>query len=124
MAISSSVFAEMEIPTAHFEDLPKLAGNSPLVPRSVNTLEIANRIKAAVHVWKQKDQRKHMNQHQSLALKGLVADNEKVHKMDVLIMYIIFSIVGFLFTFFNNLRLCCDRISNDKAPPLAQTLYK
>ncbi|KAK8629793.1 hypothetical protein V6N13_078621 [Hibiscus sabdariffa] len=76
MAISSRVLAEMEIPTAHFEDLPKSAyrqngkarrkfSSSALICQHSG---IANRIEAAVHVWKQKDQRKHMNQHQSLAL--------------------------------------------------------
>ncbi|KAK9014715.1 hypothetical protein V6N11_005862 [Hibiscus sabdariffa] len=71
MAISSRVLAEMEIPTAHFEDLPKNGkarrkfSSSALICQHSG---IANRIEAAVHVWKQKDQRKHMNQHQSLAL--------------------------------------------------------
>lgn len=48
-----------------------------------HTLEIANRIEAAVHVWKQKDHRKHMTHGKVRRsswggkVKGLVADNEK-----------------------------------------------
>lgn len=48
-----------------------------------HTLEIVNRIEAAVHVWKQKDERKHTN-HMKVRrstwggkVKGLVADTEK-----------------------------------------------
>jgi hypothetical protein len=50
-----------------------------------HTLEIANRIEAAVHVWKQKNRRKHANHIKSRRsswggkVKGLVADAEKNH---------------------------------------------
>ncbi len=50
-----------------------------------HTLEIANRIEAAVHVWKQKDRRKLTNhtkvRHSSWGgkVKGLVADTKKNH---------------------------------------------
>ncbi|XVE67221.1 hypothetical protein DITRI_Ditri08aG0142700 [Diplodiscus trichospermus] len=105
MAINSSVLAEMEIPTAYLETLPKngKACLGDIIYRYVtadqfspeclldcldlstehHTLEIANRIEAAVHVWKQKDQKKHMN-HMKVRrsswggkVKGLVTDSEK-----------------------------------------------
>ncbi|XVE48793.1 hypothetical protein DITRI_Ditri01bG0031200 [Diplodiscus trichospermus] len=105
MAINSSVLAEMEIPAAYLETLPKngKACLGDIIYRYVtadqfspeclldcldlstehHTLEIANRIEAAVHVWKQKDQRKHMNHIKVRRsswggkVKGLVADSEK-----------------------------------------------
>ncbi|KAK8530036.1 hypothetical protein V6N13_102917 [Hibiscus sabdariffa] len=105
MAINNSVLAEMEIPTAYLETLPKTgkACLGDIIYRYItadrfspeclldcldlstehHTLEIANRIEAAVHVWKQKDQRKHMNHMKGRRsswggkVKGLVSDSEK-----------------------------------------------
>ncbi|KAK2665659.1 hypothetical protein Ddye_004233 [Dipteronia dyeriana] len=109
LAINSSVLAEMEIPTAYLETLPK-SGKTCLgdiiyryitadqfLPECLldcldlssehHTLEIANRIESAVHVWKQKDQRKHMNKKKVKRsswggkVKGLVADTQKNHSL-------------------------------------------
>ncbi|KAB2091850.1 hypothetical protein ES319_A03G223000v1 [Gossypium barbadense] len=105
MAINNSVLAEMEIPTAYLETLPKNGKDclGDIIYRYITadqfspeclldcldlstehqTLEIANRIEAAVHVWKQKDQRKHTNHTKGKRLswggkvKGLVSDSEK-----------------------------------------------
>ncbi|XWS55137.1 hypothetical protein CRYUN_Cryun10bG0149100 [Craigia yunnanensis] len=102
MAINSSVLTEMEIPTAYLETLPKNGKGclGDIIYRYVtadqflpeflldcldlstehHTLEIANRIEAAVHVWKQKNQRKHMKVRRSSwggKVKGLVADCKK-----------------------------------------------
>ncbi|KAK8625224.1 hypothetical protein V6N13_090099 [Hibiscus sabdariffa] len=105
MAINSNVLAEMEIPTAYLENLPKngkdCLGDSiyryitadQFSPECLldcldlstehHTLEVANRIEAAVHVWKLKDQRKHVNNGKAKRsswggkVKGLVADSEK-----------------------------------------------
>lgn len=107
MAINNSVLAEMEIPIAYLETLPKKgkACLGDIIYRYItaeqfspeclldcldlssehHTLEIANRIEAAVHVWKRKDQKKHKNHMKSTRsswggkVKGLVADNEKNH---------------------------------------------
>ncbi|KAG2706114.1 hypothetical protein I3760_05G089100 [Carya illinoinensis] len=105
LAINSSVLAEMEIPSAYLETLPK-SGKTCLgdviyryitaeqfspeclldcldLSSEHHTLEIANRIEAATHVWKQKDQRKlatHMKSRRSSwggKVKGLVADVDK-----------------------------------------------
>ncbi|XP_077231515.1 rop guanine nucleotide exchange factor 1-like [Tasmannia lanceolata] len=80
MAINSSVLAEMEIPDIYLESLPK-SGKSCLgdiiyryitadqfspeclldcldLSSEHQTLEIANRIEAAIHVWNQKHQKK------------------------------------------------------------------
>ncbi|XP_050231740.1 rop guanine nucleotide exchange factor 1-like [Mercurialis annua] len=104
MAINSSVLAEMEIPTAYLETLPKngKACLGAIIYRYItaeqfspeclldcldlstehHTLEIANRIEASVHVWKQKDQRNQTN-HTKVKhswggkVKGLVADSKK-----------------------------------------------
>lgn len=109
MAINSSVLAEMEIPTAYLETLPKngKACLGDIIYRYItadqfspeclldcldlssehHTLEVANRIEAAVHVWKQKDQRKHLSHSKSRRsswggkVKGLVADSEKNHSL-------------------------------------------
>ncbi|KAH0978086.1 hypothetical protein GBA52_027805 [Prunus armeniaca] len=107
MAINSSVLAEMEIPRAYMESLAKSgkACLGDIIYRYITadqfspehlldcldlssehqTLEIANRIEEAVHVWKQKDQKKH-NNHQKAKraswggkVKGLVSDTEKNH---------------------------------------------
>ncbi|XWS67683.1 hypothetical protein CRYUN_Cryun04dG0026900 [Craigia yunnanensis] len=105
MAINSSVLAEMEIPAAYLETLPKngKACLGDIIYRYVtadqfspeclldcldlstehHTLEIANQIEAAVHVWKQKDQRKHKSHIKVRRsswggkVKGLVADGKK-----------------------------------------------
>ncbi|KAM1243636.1 hypothetical protein ACFX15_034493 [Malus domestica] len=106
MAINSSVLVEMEIPRAYMETLPKNGKDclGDIIYRYITadqfspehlldcldlssehqTLEIANRIEAAVHVWKQKDQKKHNNHKAKRAswggkVKGLVADTEKNH---------------------------------------------
>lgn len=107
MAINSCVLSEVEIPSVYFDTLPK-SGKACLgdtiyryitadqfspeclldcldLSSEHKTLEIANRIEAAVHVWKQKDQKKHMNHKKSRhskwggKVKGLVADSEKNH---------------------------------------------
>uniref|UniRef100_A0A2P2LH96 PRONE domain-containing protein n=1 Tax=Rhizophora mucronata TaxID=61149 RepID=A0A2P2LH96_RHIMU len=105
MAINSSVLAEMEIPTAYLDTLPK-SGKSCLgdiiyryitgeqfspeclldcldLSTEHHSLEIANRVEAAIHVWGQKDQKKHQNKakvkHSPWGgkVKGLIADAEK-----------------------------------------------
>lgn len=109
MAINSSVLAEMEIPAAYLETLPKngKACLGDIIYRYItadqfspeclldcldlssehHTLEVASRIEAAVHVWKQKDQRKHLSHSKSRRsswggkVKGLVADSEKNHSL-------------------------------------------
>ncbi|KAL3597537.1 hypothetical protein D5086_009174 [Populus alba] len=96
MAINSSVLVEMEIPTAYMETLPKngKACLGDIIYRYItaekfspeclldcldlstehHTLEIANRVEAAVHIWKQKDHRKHIHnkniKHSSWSGKG------------------------------------------------------
>ncbi|KAJ4826907.1 Rop guanine nucleotide exchange factor 1 [Turnera subulata] len=105
MAINSSVLVEMEIPTAYLETLPKSgkACLGDIIYRYItaeqfspeclldcldlstehHTLEIANRIEAAVHVWRQKDQKKHPNHMKARQsswggkVKGLVSDTQK-----------------------------------------------
>uniref|UniRef100_A0A5B7C770 Putative rop guanine nucleotide exchange factor 1 n=1 Tax=Davidia involucrata TaxID=16924 RepID=A0A5B7C770_DAVIN len=105
MAINSSVLAEMEIPSAYLETLPK-SGKACLgdiiyhyitadrfspeclldcldLSSEHHTLEVANVIEAAVHVWKQKDKKKRTNHLKTKRsswggkVKGLVADGEK-----------------------------------------------
>ncbi|KAK9286893.1 hypothetical protein L1049_015300 [Liquidambar formosana] len=105
MAINSSCLADMEIPSAYLETLPKSgkACLGDIIYRCItaeqfspeclldcldmssehHTLEIANMIEAAVHVWKQKDKKKHRNHMKARRpswggkVKGLVADTEK-----------------------------------------------
>ncbi|KAE8668977.1 Rop guanine nucleotide exchange factor 1 [Hibiscus syriacus] len=105
MAINSNVLAEMEIPTAYLENLPKdgKACLGDIIYRYITAdqfspeclldcldlstehhiLEVTNRIEAAVHVWMLKDQKKHVNDIKAKRsswggkVKGLVADNEK-----------------------------------------------
>ncbi|KAF2533883.1 hypothetical protein F2Q70_00030278 [Brassica cretica] len=106
LAINAGVLAEMEIPDPYLETLPKsgkeclgeiihqyLTANkfSPEclldcidLSSEHQTLEIANRIEAAVHVWRQKKKcRKHKNQGKlklsswSGKVKGLVNDSER-----------------------------------------------
>ncbi|XP_044489929.1 rop guanine nucleotide exchange factor 1-like isoform X2 [Mangifera indica] len=105
MAINSSVLAEMEIPNSYLETLPK-SGKACLgdiiyhyitadqfspeclldyldLSSEHHTLAIVDRVEAAVHVWKQKDQRKHTSHMKARRskwggkVKGLVADTEK-----------------------------------------------
>jgi hypothetical protein len=105
LAINSGVLAEMEIPDPYLETLPKsgkeclgeiiyqyLTANkfSPEclldcldLSSEHQTLEIANRIEAAVHVWRQKNGRRHKKQAKLKLsswggkVKGLVNDNER-----------------------------------------------
>ncbi|KAL5706350.1 Rop guanine nucleotide exchange factor 1 [Ranunculus cassubicifolius] len=105
MAINSNVLAEMEIPSAYLETLPKTgkACLGEIIYRYITaekfspeclldcldlssehqTLEIANRIEAATHVWRLKHQKKQMHHkktvrpHWSGKVKGLAADSEK-----------------------------------------------
>ncbi|CAM0952801.1 unnamed protein product [Alopecurus aequalis] len=103
MAINSDVLAEMEIPEVYLETLPK-SGRSCLgeiiyryitaeqfspeclldcldLSSEHHTLEVANRIEAAIHVWKLKDQKKSSPQAKSKKswggkVKGLVGDSK------------------------------------------------
>ncbi|CAL5402325.1 unnamed protein product [Camellia sinensis] len=81
LAINSGVLAEMEIPIAYLDTLPESGKDclGDIIYRFItaeqfapdclldcldlssehHTLEVANRIEASVHVWKQKGQRKH-----------------------------------------------------------------
>ncbi|KAF6172557.1 hypothetical protein GIB67_007070 [Kingdonia uniflora] len=105
MAINSSVLAEMEIPNAYLETLPKCGkvclGDiiyryitaDKFLPECLldcldlssehHTLEIANRIEAAVHVWGQKERKKRLKNGKTGRsswggkVKGLVGDTEK-----------------------------------------------
>ncbi|CAL0329345.1 unnamed protein product [Lupinus luteus] len=106
MAINSSVLAEMEIPRAYIGSLPKngKACLGDIIYRYVtadqfspeclldcldlssehHTLDVANRIEAAVHVWRLKDSKKHSNSVKARRswggkVKGLVANNERNH---------------------------------------------
>ncbi|WOH04338.1 hypothetical protein DCAR_0623747 [Daucus carota subsp. sativus] len=107
LAINSNVLAEMEIPSAYAETLPKngKACLGEIIYRYItadqfspeclldcldlssehHTLDVANRIEAAVHVWKLKDQKNHSSHIKSKRsswsgkVKGLVADGEKNH---------------------------------------------
>ncbi|KAE9448639.1 hypothetical protein C3L33_19469, partial [Rhododendron williamsianum] len=105
MAINSSILAEMEIPVAYLETLPK-SGKACLgdiiyryitaeqfTPESLldcldlssehNTLEVVNMIEASIHVWKKKGQRKHTKHLKAKRspwrpkVKGLAADGNK-----------------------------------------------
>ncbi|CAN6218592.1 unnamed protein product [Urochloa humidicola] len=106
MAINSDVLAEMEIPEVYLETLPK-SGKSCLgeiiyryitaeqfspeclldcldLSSEHHTLEVANRIEAAIHVWRLKGQKKSTPQAKSKKtwggkVKGLVGDKEKSH---------------------------------------------
>ncbi|KAI4367374.1 hypothetical protein MLD38_023117 [Melastoma candidum] len=107
MAINSNVLAEMEIPNAYLETLPKSGKDclGSIIYRYITaeqfspeclidsldlssehqTLEVVNRIEAAVHVWKQKDQRRSVNRRKGRQMswggkvKGLVVDADKNH---------------------------------------------
>ncbi|XP_004292925.1 PREDICTED: rop guanine nucleotide exchange factor 1-like [Fragaria vesca subsp. vesca] len=105
MAINSNVLAEMEIPDAYLESLPK-SGKACLgeiiyhfitadqfspdclldyldLSSEYTTLEIANRIEAAAHIWKQKHLKRHLrptnsgNSSWGGKVKGLVGDKDK-----------------------------------------------
>ncbi|KAJ0966910.1 hypothetical protein J5N97_023827 [Dioscorea zingiberensis] len=105
MAINSGVLAEMEIPDVYLETLPKSgkACLGEIIYRNITaeqfspeyimscldlssehlTLEIANRIEAAIHIWRLKDRKKHQNQSKtkksswSGKVKGLVSAVER-----------------------------------------------
>ncbi|KAJ0693021.1 putative PRONE domain, Rop guanine nucleotide exchange factor [Helianthus annuus] len=102
LAINNNVLAEMEIPSAYLETLPKNAKDclgetiySYLTTEKFSpeclldcldlssehrTLEIANRVEAAVHAWKLKEHKKHPKSKRSswsTKVKGLVADSDK-----------------------------------------------
>ncbi|XP_010266083.1 PREDICTED: rop guanine nucleotide exchange factor 1-like [Nelumbo nucifera] len=105
MAINSSVLAEMEIPNVYLESLPKggKACLGEIIYRYItadqfspeclldclelssehHALEVANRIEASIHVWRQKDRKKckkHTKSGRSSwggKVKGLVGDGEK-----------------------------------------------
>ncbi|CAA0827744.1 Rop guanine nucleotide exchange factor 1 [Striga hermonthica] len=107
MAINSNVLAEMDIPTAYMETLPKNGRDclGDIIYRYLNadqfspeylldcldlssehhTVNVANRIEAAVHVWKLKERKKHPNIQKPKRkswggkVKGFVADGEKNH---------------------------------------------
>lgn len=105
LAINSNVLAEMETPSAYMDTLPK-SGKACLgdiiyryltadnfspeylldcldLSSEHHTLEVANRIEAAVHVWRLKNQKKHPHKRKSKhkswggKVKGLVADGDK-----------------------------------------------
>ncbi|GAB2291900.1 Rop guanine nucleotide exchange factor 1 [Dionaea muscipula] len=88
VSINSSILAEMEIPAAYLDSLPKngkdclgdvlyryitadhdlsrpecLLDCLDLSSSEHHTLEVANRIEAALHVWKLKDKKRHRNDH-------------------------------------------------------------
>ncbi|KAK9271442.1 hypothetical protein L1049_027033 [Liquidambar formosana] len=104
MAINSSVLAEMEVPNVYLDSLPK-SGKACLgeiiyryitadqfspeclldyldLSSEYTTLEIANRIEAAVHIWKQKYLKSHLTHTKARRsswggkVKGLVGDTE------------------------------------------------
>ncbi|OIV99605.1 hypothetical protein TanjilG_17415 [Lupinus angustifolius] len=106
MAINSSVLAEMEIPRAYIGSLPKngKACLGDIIYRYItadqfspeclldcldlssehHTLDVANRIEAAVHVWRLKDSKKHSNSVKARRswggkVKGLVANSGRDH---------------------------------------------
>lgn len=105
LAINSNVLAEMEIPSAYLETLPKSGKTclGDIIYRYItadqfspeclldcldlssehHTLEVANRVEAAVHVWKLKDRKMYPAHQKSKRkswggkVKSLVADSEK-----------------------------------------------
>ncbi|CAI9782028.1 unnamed protein product [Fraxinus pennsylvanica] len=105
LAINSNVLAEMEIPDAYLETLPKNGRGclGDTIYRYItadqfspgclldcldlssehHTLNVANRIEAAVHVWKLKERKKEPNLKKAKRktwggkMKGLVIDGEK-----------------------------------------------
>ncbi|KAL5561278.1 hypothetical protein UlMin_031025 [Ulmus minor] len=109
LAINSIVLAEMEIPSAYLESLPKngKACLGDIIYRYItadqfspeclldcldlssehHTLEVANRIEAAIYIWQQKDQKKHTTRKKGKRsswggkVRGLVSDTEKNHML-------------------------------------------
>ncbi|KAL8228909.1 hypothetical protein R6Q57_013809 [Mikania cordata] len=102
LAINSNVLAEMDIPSAYLETLPKNGKEclGEIIYRYItaekfspeylldcldlssehHTLEVANRIEAAIHAWKLKGHKKHPKSKRSswsAKVKGLVADGDK-----------------------------------------------
>ncbi|KGN46713.1 rop guanine nucleotide exchange factor 1 [Cucumis sativus] len=109
MAINSNVLAEMEVPAAYMETLPK-SGKACLgdiiyrymtadhfspeclldcldLSSEHHTLEIANRIEASIHIWRQKDHKRsgHRNKGRrptwSGKVKGIVGDPRKSNNL-------------------------------------------
>ncbi|KAF3793189.1 Rop guanine nucleotide exchange factor 1 [Nymphaea thermarum] len=107
MAINSSVLAEMEIPDVYLESLPKNGKSclGDIIYRYISadqfspdclldcldlssehqTLEIANRIEAAIHLWRRKFCKKNIQMTKGskspwgAKVKGLVGDGDKTH---------------------------------------------
>ncbi|KAL7118471.1 hypothetical protein ACP275_02G003700 [Erythranthe tilingii] len=105
LAINGNVLAEMDIPSAYMETLPKNGKDclGDIIYRYItadqfspeclldcmdlssehHTVDVANRIEAAVHVWKTKEKKKHPNVQKPKRktwggkMKGFVADGEK-----------------------------------------------
>ncbi|KAL3613915.1 Rop guanine nucleotide exchange factor 1 [Castilleja foliolosa] len=106
LAINSNVLAEMDIPTAYIETLPKNGRDclGDIIYRYITadqfapeclldcldlssehrTVDVANRLEAAMHAWKLKDRKKHLKSvHKPKKkswggkVKGFVADVEK-----------------------------------------------
>ncbi|KAK6118676.1 hypothetical protein DH2020_047589 [Rehmannia glutinosa] len=105
LAINGNVLTEMDIPTAYMETLPKNGREclGDIIYRYItadqfspeclldcldlssehHTVDVANRIEAAVHAWKLKERKKHPNVQKSKRkswggkVKGFVADVEK-----------------------------------------------
>ncbi|XP_071702280.1 rop guanine nucleotide exchange factor 1-like [Rutidosis leptorrhynchoides] len=105
LAINSNVLAEMAIPSAYMETLPKNGKDclGEIIYRYITadkfspdclldcldlssehrTLEVANRVEAAIHTWKLKELKKRTihpkgkRSSWSAKVKGLVADNDK-----------------------------------------------
>ncbi|XP_068639760.1 rop guanine nucleotide exchange factor 1-like [Aristolochia californica] len=105
MAINSSILGEMEIPDVYFESLPKTGKTclGDIINRYITanqfspeclldcldlssehqTLEIANRVEAAIHVWNQKHLKRRFHHHYKMRkpswgkVRGLVCDAEK-----------------------------------------------
>lgn len=102
LAINSNVIAEMEIPSAYMETLPKNGKEclGEIIYRYItaekfspeclldcldlssehHTLEVVNRVEAAIHAWKLKEHKKHPKgkcSSWSAKVKGLVADGDK-----------------------------------------------
>ncbi|KAI3774255.1 hypothetical protein L1987_48803 [Smallanthus sonchifolius] len=106
LAINSNVLAEMEIPNAYLESLPKKgkACLGDIIYRYItaekfsaehlldcldlssehHTLEVANRVEGAIYAWKLKDSKKHTNNHSKIKhsswggkVKNLVLDGDK-----------------------------------------------
>ncbi|CAH9142478.1 unnamed protein product [Cuscuta epithymum] len=136
LAINSTVLAEMETPRAYLETLPK-SGKTCLgdfiyhnitadnfSPESLldsldlssehHSLEVANRVEAAVYVWRLKDQKNHSNtrkpKHKTWGgkVKGLVADVGRYH-----------FLAERAETLLHNLRLCFPGL-----PQTALDMYK